>query len=401
MRIFPLPSLPFFRRGPQRVVDLDTSTDADGHPAASSDIHEGSGSAPARDGAGETQTQPVPSFPVDGSASTKVAETAGEIAGAAFEQRPVRMVPDTLKIDGRRLRFAVSDNAGVSGPEGPGSPPVWAVNVHGYFAGGGMYWRESSQIAHSLGWRLLNPSLPGFGGSDPLPWEQVNLHQISHQIIELLDHLEAEHAVVLGHSMGGAVAVQFANDHPERTLGIIYRDGVATPGWKKRRGILVSMLSPLMPDVAGIADLVLAALLDTPDLLIGRRLSSTVRGLLPDARRNLRAMGRTIPVGAMLMSIDMRKELRALVENEIPFLPIWGCFDRIVNAQTAAELSGIVERDVVWVPGGHSWMLPRPHGQVDVLRHLEPGRDFVEEMLARRRRLLGIETRRRRIRVLR
>jgi len=320
---------------------------------------------------------------------------------ASTGHRSVRMVPGKLTVDGRRLRYAVSDNERACGPEGPDSPPVWAVNVHGFFAGGGMYWRESSHLAHSLGWRLVNPSLPGFGGSDPLPWEDVNMEQISHQVLELLDHLDADHAVLLGHSMGGAVAVQFAHDHPERTLGIVYRDGVATPAWKKRRGVLVAMLAPALPDVAGVADLIAAALLDTPDLLIGRRLTSTMRGLWPDARRNLRTMGRTLPVGAMLMSIDMREELRHVVEEEIPFLPVWGCFDRIVNASTAAEVSKMVKRNVVWVPGGHSWMLPRPQGQVDVLRYLEQGRSFLEDVHERRSRLLGSDNTWSRLRALR
>lgn len=315
--------------------------------------------------------------------------------------RTVRMVPATLKVDGRRLRYSVSDNEDVTGPEGPGSPPVWAVNVHGYFAGGGMYWRESSHLAHGMGWRLLNPSLPGFGGSDPMPWEKVNMRELSHQVIELLDHVGAPHAVLLGHSMGGAVAVQIAYDNPDRTLGIIYRDGVATPGWKRRRGILVTLFTPLLPDIAGVADLLAAAVLDTPDLLIGRRLSSTLRGLWPDARRNIRAMGRTLPVGAMLMSIDMRDEVVGVVRQGIPFLPVWGCFDRIVTASTAAEIVELVDRDVVWVPGGHSWMLPRPQGQVDVLRHLQPGRKFVDEMLLRRKRLIGTDRVWSRLRALR
>jgi hypothetical protein len=52
----------------------------------------------------------------------------------------IRMVPGTVRIGGRRLQFAVSDNVGAHGPDGPGSPPIWAV-IHGYFAGGGMYGR--------------------------------------------------------------------------------------------------------------------------------------------------------------------------------------------------------------------------------------------------------------------
>ena len=307
--------------------------------------------------------------------------------------RAVRMIPGKISVDGRQLRFAVSNNEDAPGPDGPGDEPVWAVNLHGYFAGGGMYWRESSRLAEALGWRVVNPSLPGFAGSDPLPWERVTIGEISAQVVHLLDHLDVRRAVLLGHSMGGAVAVQFADTHPERALGIIYRDGAATPGWKNRRSILVTLLSPVLPDMAGVADLLVAAILDAPDLLIGRRLASTLRGLWPDARRNLRSMGRTLPVGSMLMAIDLRDEVLSVVRRGIPILPVWGCFDRIVSPATAREFTELTGVDVVWVPGGHSWMLPRPRGQADILRHLPRGRAFVADMLARRERLLRIEAR--------
>jgi len=283
----------------------------------------------------------------------------------------------------------VSDNEDACGPEGPGSAPVWAVNLHGYFAGGGMYWRESIHLAETFGWRVVNPNLPGFAGSDPLPWERVSIGGLTNEIVRLLDHLGVEQAVLLGHSMGGAVAVQFADAHPERTLGIIYRDGAATPEWKQRHGMLVSLLSPVVPDVAGVADLMLAVLLDTPGFLIGRRLPSTLRGLWPDASRNLRTMGRSLPVGSMIMTIDLRDEVRHIVDEAVPVLPVWGCFDRIVNAATAYEFSDLVHRDVVWVPGGHSWMLPRPQAQADILRYLGQGRAFMDEVAQRRQKLAG------------
>lgn len=302
------------------------------------------------------------------------------------------MVPERVVIGGRRMRFAVSDNEEAAGPEGPGTPPVWAVNVHGYFAGGGMYWRESAHLASTFGWRVLNPSLPGFAGSDALPWEQVNIREITAQVAGLLDHLGVERALFLGHSMGGAVAVEFAARHADRTLGIVYRDGAATPAWRLRRGPIVRMLGPFLPDVAAVADLMVAAMLDAPDLLIGRRLASTVRGLWPDARRNIRSMGRTIPVGAMLLSIDMRQELEQVVTADVPMLGVWGCFDRICTPAAAAEFTEVTGRRVQWVAGGHSWMLPRPQAQADVLRYLPSGRRFMSEVEKRRRRLLGLDT---------
>jgi pimeloyl-ACP methyl ester carboxylesterase len=294
------------------------------------------------------------------------------------------MLPYTMIVDHRRLRYAVSDNEDAVGPDGPGSEQLWAVNLHGYFAGGGMYWAESSYLAKTLGWRVLNPSLPGFAGSDPLPWERVSIAAIADHVRYLLDHLNVERAVLLGHSMGGAVAVQFADAHPDRVLGIAYRDGAATPGWKHRRGVVVSLLAPILPDMAGVADLMVAAILDTPDLLMGRRFAATLRGLWPDARRNLRSMGRTLPVGSMLMAIDLRSEVERVVAEGIPILPVWGCFDRIVSPHTAREFSELTGIDVMWVPGGHSWMLPRPQAQADIMRYLPRGREFVSAVLERR-----------------
>jgi pimeloyl-ACP methyl ester carboxylesterase len=301
------------------------------------------------------------------------------------------MIPHKLVVDGRRVRFALSDNESAHGPEGPGSEPVWAVNLHGYFAGGGMYWRESSNLAEALGWRVLNPSLPGFAGSDPLPWERVTIGEISDVVGHLLDEVGAERAVLLGHSMGGAVAVQFAHDHPRRTLGLIYRDGISTPAWKERTGILPALLSPILPDVAPMVDMVAAVVFDLPDLAIGR-LYSTVRAVLPDMRQNIRTVSQTLPVGSMLMGVDQRSEVRHLAAQQIPILNEWGCFDRITPGHTALEFAAIARSPVIWVPGGHSWMLARPQGQADMLTHLVRGRDYVDQIEDRWRQLTPRET---------
>jgi len=300
------------------------------------------------------------------------------------ERRAVRMVPDTLVTDGRRMRYSVSNNVNAHGPEGPGSPPIWAVNVHGYFAGGTMYWRESANLAEKLGWRVLNPTLPGFAGSDPLPWQRVTIEEIADQVVNLLDAVGVERAVILGHSMGGAVAVRVASARPDRVLGIIYRDGAATPEWKNRHGAVMALLSPILPEAANLVDLTLSVMMDSPDLLIGRRLQSTMRGLWPDAQLNLRAFGKVLPIGSMLMALDMTDEVAQLADHGIPVLAEWGCFDRVVTARCAEEFCELAQCSVVWVPGGHSWMLPRPRGQSDILRHLPAGREFLDRVVERR-----------------
>ena len=298
----------------------------------------------------------------------------------------IRMVPSSMMVEGRRLHFAVSDNDDAWGPDGPGTPPVWAVNIHGYFAGGGMYWRESARLAEQLGWRVINPSLPGFGGSDPLEWQDVSMEHLANQVMAVMHKVDAGPVVLLGHSMGGAVAVQFAHDHPRRTLGVIYRDGVSTPAWKDRTGIIPTVLSPILPDVAPMVDMIAAVVFDLPDLLIGR-MYSTVRAVLPDVRQNIRTVAQTMPVGSMLMSLDQRSEVRALVAQQIPILNEWGCFDRITPGHTALEFAAIARAPVQWVPGGHSWMLARPQGQADILTYLQSGREFMSRMEDRWRQL--------------
>jgi pimeloyl-ACP methyl ester carboxylesterase len=301
----------------------------------------------------------------------------------------IRMVPGVVRVDGRRLRFAISDNEDAYGPDGPGSPPIWAINVHGYFAGGGMYWRESARLAARLGWRVVNPSLPGFGGSDALEWDQVSMEALAKQIELINRHVGANPVVILGHSMGGAVAVQYAYRHTHNTLGIIYRDGVATPAWRVRRGVIPSVLAALAPDAGPMADMALAVVLDTPDLFIGR-MYSTMRSVLPDVRRNIRTMGRTLPVGSMLMTVDLRPEVRSLAALNMPILADWGCFDRVATAATATEFARVSRTPIQWVPGGHSWMLARPQGQADLLTHTAQGRAFVQKVEDRWRRFQSL-----------
>lgn len=301
----------------------------------------------------------------------------------------VRMVPGVVSFEGRQLHFAVSDNENTIGPDGTGSPPVWAVNVHGFFAGGGMYWRESAWLAETLGWRIVTPSLPGFGGSHPLPLSQVSMRTMAEQICTISDHLGAGPAVVLGHSMGGAVAIQYAADHPGRTLGVIYRDSIATPAWKQRHGLVPALLAPIAPDIGALSDILFSLLVDGPDLFVGR-MSSTVRSVLPDVRRNVRAMSATLPIGAMLMEMDLSGQVRTIAdEGDIPILPVWGILDRLIGRDTAAEFESLAGSKVQWVPGGHSWMLGRPQRQAEVLRYLDTGLHFLGQIETRWRLLNG------------
>jgi pimeloyl-ACP methyl ester carboxylesterase len=282
-----------------------------------------------------------------------------------------------LDVDGRRLRYRVTDNVAV-----PGVPQIWAMSLHGYFAGGSMYTRESELLASRFGWRVVNPSLPGFGGSDPLPDAQVTMAHLTDEISRIREHLGIERMVLLGHSMGAAVAMHYAAIHPDAVLGVLYRDGIATPSWQQRHGAVARLLARALPDVAPVADMVAAATLDLPDLLVGHALA-TVRTMLPDLRHNFRTFTRSQPIASMLMHLDLSDDVREVRTAEIPVLAEWGCFDRLIPPSTATEFAEVAGMEVHWVPGGHSWMLARPSGQADVLTQMSWGRAFLESVAAR------------------
>ena len=297
---------------------------------------------------------------------------------AKSDHRRVRMVDGEAVIGGRRLTYSVSDNLDAS---------TWVLNVHGFMAGGGIYWRESTRMAARLGMRVVNPNLPGFAGSDPLPWEELRLSSFAADLAGLLDHLGAPAAMIMGHSMGGAMALQFAHDFPDRTLGVVYRDGVATSSWKQRNSILTMLFSPIVPDLGVALDFLAAMATEIPDLAWGRA-GSMVATAAPVMRLNMRSLRSTLPVAAMLLACDFTPITQAVAATgEIPILPMWGRFDRLVPPRTGREFGEMVGEKVHWIFGSHSWMVPRPAIQLDTLRNTDDGKAFLERVQDRARLL--------------
>lgn len=72
--------------------------------------------------------------------------------------------------------------------------------------------------------RVIAPDLRGRGGSSDIrgPWGMATHVD---DVVAILDELGLERAVLVGHSMGGFVAVLAAIRHPERVAGLVLVDG--------------------------------------------------------------------------------------------------------------------------------------------------------------------------------
>ena len=69
-------------------------------------------------------------------------------------------------------------------------------------------------------YRLVAVELQGHGRTADIDREVTPAHNAA-DVVALLDHLGIERAHVLGHSMGGAAALELAISHPDRVLSVI------------------------------------------------------------------------------------------------------------------------------------------------------------------------------------
>jgi pimeloyl-ACP methyl ester carboxylesterase len=123
-------------------------------------------------------------------------------------------------------RIAVRDIEVEFEETGQGDRPF--VLVHG-FTGSRDDWRERLPELAPLG-RTIALDQRGHGGTtnsgDPAAY---SFDALVDDLAAVLDAIGVERCDLLGHSMGGAVALRFALAHPERVLSLIAMDTSASP----------------------------------------------------------------------------------------------------------------------------------------------------------------------------
>lgn len=122
-----------------------------------------------------------------------------------------------LVVDGTRLRMIDTGRAGAA--------PV--VFIHGF--GASLYsWRKTLPPVLAAGYRVIAFDNRGFGFSDkPSSRSSDGLYTnaaYAHLVVALLDSLKLPSAVLVGHSMGGAIAAEVALRYPDRVRGLVLID---------------------------------------------------------------------------------------------------------------------------------------------------------------------------------
>lgn len=238
----------------------------------------------------------------------------------------------------------------------PAHPPL--VLLHGFAAGSG-HWRGNAHAIAAAGWRVYGLDLVGFGASSqPALW--LDNRFWARQVQGFLEEVVQAPAVVVGHSLGGLVALSagvffptwvravVASPLPDPTLVMARpsshpRRGPRRRPWRRRlKRWLVILLCRLLP-----LELLVPLLAHSPllDLGIQSAYASAVVGdqelhrviakpaRRPGAVRSLRAMSIAMalrPHGATAPALLQR--LRC------PLLLIWGRRDQLVPVQVADQV---------------------------------------------------------------
>jgi 3-oxoadipate enol-lactonase len=165
--------------------------------------------------------------------------------------------------------------------------------------------------------RIITPDLRGFGRSS-VPEETYNMDQLADDIAGLLDHLQIERAVVVGHSMGGYVSLAVAQKYPSRLsgLGLLSSQAFAdTP--ERREGRYATARKVEENGVEAVAGDLASKL--TPIPLLQDRVKSIILNTKPAGI-----------IGALKGMAERPDAVPYLEEIEVPTIVIAGTKDELI-----------------------------------------------------------------------
>lgn len=108
-----------------------------------------------------------------------------------------------------------------------------AVLLHGKnFCGA--TWEKTIQALRTAGYRVIVPDQVGFCRSAKPRAYQFSLHQLAANTHALLQALHIKRPIVIGHSMGGMLAMRYALMYPQQTGALVLVNPIGLEDWKAK-----------------------------------------------------------------------------------------------------------------------------------------------------------------------
>ena len=260
--------------------------------------------------------------------------------GAALRRRYAQ--PPSSFVEALGVRLHIRDTGPEAGPA--------LILLHGFASS--LHTWEAWAEALSGRWRVVRIDLPGFGLTGADPGGDYSDGRTMAVLLALMERLGIGRAGLVGNSMGGRIAWQFAARHPERVdrLVLISPDGFSNPGrgYGERATIppMFHVLRYVLP--ASVLRQYLA-----PSYADPRRLTEAV---LRRYRDMLLAPGVRSAMMRHMRQMVLEDPTPVLARVRAPTLVVWGEQDRIIPPAKAADFArGLPDARVVMLPGlGHA-----------------------------------------------
>lgn len=188
---------------------------------------------------------------------------------------------------------------------------------------------------------VIVPDLLGHGASDA-PRADYTISAYANGMRDLLGYLGIERATVIGHSLGGGIAMQFAYQYPQlcERLVLVSSGGVGPDVHPALRLAAISGAERVLPLLtsapARVAGRLVTTVLDTLGVDPGAETREVMRTLesLPD-RASRSAFCRTLRsvVDARGQCVTMLD--RAYLAAHVPTMLVWGARDRVIPVEHA------------------------------------------------------------------
>ena len=261
-----------------------------------------------------------------------------------------------------------------------GAAGLPVVLVHGW-TGAAANWVELAPLLAQRH-RVLVPDLPGHGGSSPLP-AAPNLDAYADRVSMVAEREGMLPAVVVGHSLGGLVALRLAVRRPNEVRALVLAASAGIESLTRRSAFWLTVVAWTRP---GRAVSPLRALLGRRPLARGpvftryqvadpRSLTATgIDGLLRSARLHTDVRS---PAWA-LMRDDPRRELESV---RCPTLVLWGARDLQVPIADAFEYARRLRAPLrTLADTGHLLIAERPQACAAAIESFLDGIGEVDEL---------------------
>lgn len=240
-----------------------------------------------------------------------------------------------------------------SDPASRGHARGTLVLIHGFPLSAHIW--EPQFVLSEYGWRIIAPQLRGFN-EGPAGKTRTSMDDFAGDVIDLLDSLHVDHAVIGGMSMGGYVTFSLLRKAPSYFQGLILADTrpqADTPEGKQARQRMIDLVHDQGPS---------AIAADMMPKLLGDTTRREHPGLAEEVRDIILSNGTDTIAGALAAMMTRPDSTSMLSAIKLPTLVIVGEEDTLTPPQLSVDMHTAIPRsELIRIPkAGHMANMEQP-----------------------------------------